>query len=117
MRKWAFLGGLLILAGITLAIHPIQRITPLANQVRALTKPGEQFYCNRPFSGKILSLLTGRKRTSEIAAATLIIWMKDSPGRPSREFEGIVLEHQLRPLAETGIAYLYLNPHPKGLKH
>ena len=102
----------------------------LSARIQAHTKPDELIYCNHPYLGGMMNVLTGRATTNEmlreltersrddeIQAARLILWIKeDTSGRPLPALEEAVLRHHLVPLGETQIAYLYLNRYASGLR-
>jgi len=110
--------------------HPLffkRFLHELAGIVEAHTEAEELVYCNVPYVGGMLSILTGRATTNpllremavrpesqQIRPAKLIVWIKDPSGKPSRQMQETVLQYQLRPLSQTEVAYLYINPWPTG---
>jgi len=99
----------------------------LIEAVRSHTEPEELICSNMNYLAGMMTAFTGRATTNQmlretadrplreqIPQARLIIWLKDLSGQRSREMEQAVVEHHLRPLAETEIAYLFLNLRPTG---
>ena len=102
----------------------------LAQAVRTHTQPDELIYSNVNYLAGMMTAFTGRAATNrmlremadrpareQIPQARLILWVKELTGKRSREMEEAVVEHHLQPLAETEIAYLFLNPRPAGRRH
>ncbi len=102
----------------------------LIEEVRGHTEPDELIYSNMNYLAGMMTAFTGRAATNQmlremadrpareqIPQARLILWLKDLSGERSREMEEAVVEHHLRPLAETEIAYLFLNLRPEGRRH
>lgn len=102
----------------------------LAEAVRAHTQPDELIYSNVNYLAGMMTAFTGRAATNrmlremadrpareQIPQARLVIWVKELSGERSREMEEAVVEHHLRPLAETEISYLFLNLRPAGRRH
>jgi hypothetical protein len=102
----------------------------LTEAVRSHTRPDELIYSNVNYLAGMMTAFTGRAATNQmlremadrpareqIPQARLVIWVKELSGERSREMEGAVVEHHLRPLAETEIAYLFLNLRPAGRRH
>ena len=102
----------------------------LADTVRAHTKPDELIYSNMNYLAGMMTALTGRAATNQmlremadhptgeqIPQARLILWVKELSGERSPKMDEAVAQHHLRPLGETGIAYTFLNLHPKGRRH
>ena len=126
------------LSGLSGLVPPLPRGTgnPVYNQkfmgeltevVRRHTEPDELICSNVDYLAGMMTAFTGRATTNQmlremadrplreqIPQARLIIWLKDLSGQRSREMEEAVVEHHLRPLAETEIAYLFLNLRPEG---
>lgn len=99
----------------------------LADRITAATGPEELTFSNLAYVGGIMNVLTHRATTSEmlrefaprpmeeqIAAASIIVWVKDLSGKKSAELEGVVHRYELQSIGETEIAYLYRNPKASG---
>ncbi len=101
---------------------------PLAKEVRAHTSPEELIYSNISYFAGMIRVVTERAMTNQllrempeqpldhqIRAARLIVWLKESlEGPPSPRLQALALRYHLRPVAETEVAILYLNPQPAG---
>ncbi len=102
----------------------------LSEAVRTHTQPDDLIYSNLNYLAGMMTAFTGRAATNrmlremadrpareQIPQARLVIWVKELSGERSRKMEEAVVEHHLRPLAETEIAYLFLNLRPMGRRH
>ena len=108
-------------------LYQSRLITPLVQAVQAHTNRDELVFCNLPYMGILLGVLSDRASSSpllremgdtpqadQIRPARVIVWLKDPSGSPSREMEEAVLQFHLRPLGETELAYLFFNPYADG---
>jgi len=99
----------------------------LIEAVRSHTEPEELICSNVNYLAGMMTAFTGRATTNrmlremadrplreQIPQARLILWLKNLSGQRSREMEEAVVAYHLRPLAETEIAYLFLNLRPEG---
>lgn len=116
--------------GTGLPVYNEKFMEELAEAVRAHTEPDELIYSNVNYLAGMMTAFTGRAATNQmlremadrpageqIPQARLILWIKELSGKRSLMMEEAVVEHHLRPLAETQIAYLFLNLHPRGRRH
>lgn len=96
----------------------------LAAAVQAHVQPDELIFCNVPYVGGMLSVLTGRATTNQmlremaerpladqIRPARVVLWLKDPTGRLRPTGQEAALQFHLRPLGETDLALLYYNPY------
>lgn len=128
---------LLRLAGLTRGVprateqslYNARHSEELAEAVRRHTAEDDLFYSNVSYLSGMLVALTGRATTSQmlremadrpveaqIRPAKLIVWLRD-PRHPKRRppaLQAAALAHHLRPLGETALAYLYINPRAAG---
>lgn len=131
---WADTTGAVLSGAVTPAyrgtgnpLYHTRLISPLVKAVQAHTQRDELIFCNLPYLGIMLGVLSDRASSSpllremgdspqadQIRPARLVIWVKDPSGSPTLEMQGIVLQHHLRPLGETELAYLFLNPYGEG---
>ncbi len=99
----------------------------LASAVREKTEEDDLIFCNVPYTGGTLSILTGRATTNQmlremadrpvddqIRPARLIVWLKSPAGGPLPGMSVAVRRHGLEPAGETDLAYLYVNPSAAG---
>ena len=104
-------------------------MSELSLAIEAHTTPEELIYSNIPYLAGMLTVLTGRATTNQmlremadrteedqIRPAKLILWLKDPTGQRPRALQAAALKYHLRPLGETEIAYLYVNPRATGKK-
>ena len=116
--------------GTGLPVYNEKFMGELIEVVRSHTTPDELIYSNLNYLAGMMTAFTGRAATNQmlremadrpareqIPQARLIIWVKELSGKRSPEMEAAVVEHHLRPLAETQIAYLFLNLRPMGRRH
>lgn len=118
------------------SVHPRGTGLPLYNAkfmgeierlIRDHTQPDELICSNVNYLAGMMTALTGRAATNQmlremadrplrerVRPARLVIWIKSLSGQRSPEMEGLIAEYRLEPLAETEIAYLFLNPAPAG---
>lgn len=100
----------------------------LAAAVREKTAQDDLIFCNVPYLGGMLSVLTGRATTNQmlremaerpideqIRPARAVVWLKDPSGTGATPGLARAVErHGLRYAGESEIAYLYVNPSAEG---
>lgn len=99
----------------------------LSREIRLRTPPDQLIFCNLPYVGGLLSVVSERATTNQmlresadrpierqIRPARLIVWVKEPDGGIPAGMQEAVLQFHLRPVGETELAYLYLNPAAEG---